>query len=116
MNERRIRQDLRINVLRADEVGVWHCMLRLALELNNPEAPLRSPRLGCFDYFTADGRRGSFSPELMAQIFELPTALVASTVDKLLELHVLGRDGTTLSIHDAADWFVPLAEHPTLRN
>jgi hypothetical protein len=116
VNERRIRQDLRINVLGADEVGVWHCLLRLALELNKPDAPLRSPRLGCFDYATADGRTGTFSAELMAQIFELPVARVASTVDKLLELRVLTREGTTLSIQDAADWFMPLAEHPTLRN
>lgn len=108
--------DLRINVLRTDEVGVWHCMLKLALELDRPGAPLHSVRLGCFDYVTADGRAGQFSPALMAQVFELPPALVASTIAKLLELKILARDGETLWIEDAAEWFVPLTEHPTLQN
>ncbi len=116
MNERHALQDVRINVLRAEEVGAWHCILRLALELGRPGAPLRSVRLGCFDYVTADGRTGSFSPALMAQVFELPPELVASTVDTLLELGLLARDGATLWIEDAADWFVPLAEHAPLRN
>jgi hypothetical protein len=116
MNDRRALLDLRINVLPADEVGVWHCILRLALELDRRDAPLRSSRLGCFDYVAADGRTGRFTPELMAQVFALPPALVASAVSKLLELGILERDGQSLSIVDAADWFVPLTEHPPLSN
>ena len=116
MNERRAQRDLRINVLRADEVSVWQSILELALELDRPDAPLRSIRLGCFDYVDAEGRAGRFSAALMAQVFELPAALVTSTVDKLLELRILERDGQTLWIADAADWFVPLREHPPLRN
>jgi hypothetical protein len=91
-------------------------MLKLALELDRPEAPLRSVRLGCFDYVAADGRRGTFTPELMAQVLELPPAIVASTIDALLELKILGRDGTSLWIEDATDWFIPATEHPPLRN
>jgi hypothetical protein len=116
MDDRILRQDLRINVLRADQVGVWHCMLKLALELDKPGAPLRSIRFGSFDYACADGRTGSFTPELMAQVFELPPAVVASTIDTLLELRVLGRQGSEIWIEDAADWFIPATEHPSLRN
>jgi hypothetical protein len=116
MNDRRALKDLRINVLPAAEVGVWHCILRLALELDRPDAPLRSIRLGRFEYRAADGRIGFFTPELMAQVFELPAPLVASAVDKLLELKFLGRDGETLFIDDPEDWFVPLAESPPLQN
>ena len=116
MHDRKTMRDLRINVLRADEVGVWHCILNLALELDKPGALLRSVRLGCFDYVGSDGRTGRIPPALMAQIFGLPADLVASTVAKLLELHILERDGETLWIQDAADWFVPLAEHPPSRN
>lgn len=109
-------RDLRINVLRADEVGVWHCILNLALELDKPGSPLRSVRLGCFDYIGADGRTGRIPPALMAQIFGLPADLVALTVAKLLELRILGRDGETLWIEDATDWFVSFTEHPPARN
>jgi hypothetical protein len=116
MNDRIARQHLRINVLRADQVGVWHCMLKLALELDKPGAPLRSVALGCFDYVCADGRTGTFTPELMAQVFALPLAVVASTIDTLLELQILTREGTSLRIENAADWFIPSTEHPSLRN
>ena len=116
MNDRKVVRDLRINVLRADEVGVWHCMLDLELELDKPGAPLRSVRLGCFDYAAVDGRTGRFTAALMAQVFELPPELVASTIAKLLELKILARDGETLWIEDAADWFVPFTEHSSLRN
>ncbi len=116
MNDRKAFKDLRINVLPADEVGVWHCILRLALELDRPGAPLRSTTLGRFEYRAADGRSAFFTPELMAQVFELPAPLVASAVDKLLELKILGRDGGALFIEDPEDWFVPLAESPPLQN
>ncbi len=116
MSDRRAQRDRLINVLPVDEVGVWHSILELALELDKPDALLRSIRLGCFDFVGQDGRTGRFTPALMAQVFEQPLALVASTVDKLLELKILARDGQTMWIEDCADWFVPLNEHPPLRN
>ncbi len=116
MTDRKRLRDVRINVLRADEVGVWHHLLALAQELDKPDAPFRSVRLGCFDVIAADGRTGRFSPALMAQIFELPLLIVGATIDKLIELGIVGRDGKTLWIEDAADWFVPAIEHPALRN
>ncbi len=97
--------------MRADQVGVWHNILRLALELDNPYAPLRSVRLGCFDFICADGRTGRFTPTLMAQIFEVPAALVESTVTTLLELKILAHDGASLWIEDAASWFIAGRDH-----
>jgi hypothetical protein len=52
----------------------------------------------------------------MAEVFALPLAVVASTIDTLLELQILTREGTSLRIPDAGDWFVPATEHPSLRN
>jgi hypothetical protein len=116
VNDRKALKDARINVLPAGEVGVWHCMLELALELDKPGMPLHSTRLGAFEYVTADGRTGRFTPELMAQVFELPRTLVESAIAKLIELKIVAYDGETLVIEDAADWFVPLAQSPQLRN
>jgi hypothetical protein len=84
MDERVARCDLCIKRTAGPSGGRLALHAQAALELDRPGAPLRSVELGRFDYVTADGRTGTFTPELMAHGFALPPALVVSTVNVLL--------------------------------